>query len=538
VSATAADAVVVGAGHNGLVAAILLARAGWRVTVLERADEPGGAIRTAEVTLPGFRHDLYAANLNLFMGSRFFAEHGGDLFRHGFSVVAAEQPFGSVFPDGRFVGVSTDPDATRALLESVSAADARAWTELSAWFDAIAPHLFPLLGQPMPSLSAARLVWRGYRALGKEWPLDLLELTAQSSRAFVEGRFESPEVRALVAVWGMHLDFPPDVPGGALFAFLETFASAANGMALGVGGARSLIDALVALLESLGGEVVCGAEAERIVVEHGRAVGVDVRDGGRVTARRAVIANLTPAMLFGKLLAPEALPPSFRRKIGRYRYAPGTMMVHLALDDLPSWQAGDDVRRWSYVHVGPYLDDMGLAYQQAVAGLLPVQPTLVVGQPTAVDPSRAPEGKHILWVQARVLPGVVRGDAAGEIHETSWDLVKDAYADRILAILERYAPGLRDRVLARAVLSPLDIERGNPNLVGGDHLGGSMHPAQHFFLRPVPGWSRYRTPIDRLYMCGAATWPGAGVGAGSGYLLARTLTRRRGVRSWIEHRIS
>ncbi len=525
-----ADAVVVGAGHNGLATAILLARAGWQVTVLERSDGPGGAVRTAEVTLPGFRHDLYAANLNLFVGSPFFAELGKELFAHGFAIASAPRPFGSAFPDGRFVGVSTDGTETRASIAALSEPDAVAWEGLESWFHRIAPHLFPMLGVPMPSARSARAFASSRRALGKEWPFELARLVTQSTRELTEGSFESREVQALVASWGMHLDFPPDLPGGALFAFLETFASATHGMALGRGGASSLVDAMASLLRSLGGTIVTGAAVDRIVVSNGRAVAVEVAGGERYTASRAVIANLTPAALWGRLLPLESLPAAFRRGVAAYRYAPGTLMIHLAMSDLPHWSAGRHVREYSYVHLGPYLDDMSLAYQQAMAGLLPERPTLVVGQPTAIDPTRAPGGKHILWVQVRVLPGRIRGDAAGRIGATDWDAAKESYADRVLELLEGYAPGVRDLVLGRHVISPADLERANPNLVGGDHLGGSMHPSQHFFLRPVGGWSRYRTPVDALYVCGAGTWPGAGVGAGSGYLLGKQLLAPR--RPW------
>jgi phytoene dehydrogenase-like protein len=523
----AADAIVVGAGCNGLAAAVLLARAGWTVTVLEREDEPGGAIRTAEATLPGFKHDLYATNLNLFLGGSLFAELGAELARHRFEVVRATRPFGSAFPNGAFVGVSTDEEETLASIRRVSDRDAAGWPELAAWFGRLAPHLFPLLGSPMPSAATVRALWRGWRELGTTGGLDAARLVLQSTRELVEESFESREVQAAVAAWGMHLDFPPDVPGGALFAFLETFASAAHGLALGRGGARTLVDALVSMLREAGGELVTAAEVERIAVGNGVAHRVEVRGGRQYDASRAVIANVTPAVLAQLLGAAAA--GDLRRRLERYRYAPGTLMVHLALEDLPRWFAGDAVRSYAYVHVGPYLEDMSLAYHQALSGLLPERPTLVVGQPTAVDPSRAPEGKHVLWVQARVLPARIRGDAAGEIAATDWDEAKDAYADRVLALLEEVAPGLSGLVLGRHVLSPLDLERANPNLVGGDQLGGSMHAAQNFFLRPFPGWSRYRTPIAGLYLCGAATWPGAGVGAGSGYLLAKELTRPRGL---------
>ena len=513
---SASDAVVVGAGHNGLVAAILLAKAGWSVTVLERSDEPGGAIRTTEVTLPGFKHDLYAANLNLFMGSAFFREHGDEVLACGFEPVVAQRPFGSVFPGGRFVGVSTDSAETVAAIRELSEADADAWRELAAWFAAHAGTLFPLLGTPMPSFAAGRVLLAGMRQHGRRWPLELSRLVLQSSRELVEEHFESRELQALVAAWGMHLDYPPDVPGGALFALLETFAGAANGMVLGRGGARSLVDALATMLERNGGTIVCDAEVERIDIAGGRACAAVTADGARHPATKALVANLTPRALFGPLVPLDLLPADFRRRVRGYRYAPGTMMVHLALEELPPWVAGDHVRGWSYVHVGPYLDDMSLAYQQAVAGALPERPTIVVGQPSAVDSSRAPDGKAVLWVQVRVVP---RG--------IPWEEASESYADHVLALLDEYAPGIRDGILGRHVISPLEIERANPNLVGGDQLGGSMHPAQNFFLRPFAGWSRYTTPIDGLYLCGAGTWPGAGVGAGSGYLLGKELTRRR-----------
>ena len=166
---------------------------------------------------------------------------------------------------------------------------------------------------------------------------------------------------------------------------------------------------------------------------------------------------------------------------------------------------------------------MTKAYTQCLDGLLPEAPVLVVGQPTALDPSRAPEGKHILWVQVRVLPKHVKGDAAGEISGSDWAKIKNAYADRVMAIIEAHAPGTLRSVLGRSVFSPDDLEAENPCLVGGDNLSGSHHLDQNFLFRPVAGFSRYKMPMKGLYMCGAATWPGAGTGAGSGYLLGKML---------------
>jgi phytoene dehydrogenase-like protein len=242
-----------------------------------------------------------------------------------------------------------------------------------------------------------------------------------------------------------------------------------------------------------------------------------------VEAKRAVIAGVTPTALAGTLLANGSGDAGYDTGAAKFRYGPGTMMVHLAASDLPDWSAGEELKRFAYVHLAPDLDMMARVYSEALAGLLPAEPILVVGQPTAIDPTRAPEGKHVLWVQVRVLPAEIRGDAAGAIEARDWEEAKETYADRAIDILERYAPGTKAKILARAVESPADLERRNPNLVGGDQVAGSHHLSQNFLFRPIPGWARYETPVKDLYLIGASTWPGAGTGAGSGYMLAKML---------------
>jgi phytoene dehydrogenase-like protein len=199
------------------------------------------------------------------------------------------------------------------------------------------------------------------------------------------------------------------------------------------------------------------------------------------------------------------------------------MMLHLALKAPLKWNAGNELSNFAYVHVAPNYGYMTRAYSQAMAGLLPEAPLLVVGQPTAIDSSRAPEGKHIAWVQVRVLPKHVKGDAAGKIKSSDWQKIKDAYADRVIDLIESYASGTKKNILAGAVFSPDDLESENTCIIGGDNLSGSHHLDQNFMFRPVAGYSRYKMPMNRLYMCGAATWPGAGTGAGSGYLLGKML---------------
>lgn len=483
------DAVIVGAGHNGLAAGVILARAGWKVLILESQPAPGGAVRTEEATLPGFRHDLYATNLNAFAGSAFAQEFAADLAAHGLAFTRAAKAFCSVFPDGDMVGVSTSLDDTLADLRRLSPHDAHSWRALVERFGRAGPRLMSTLRQPMPS-------WAAFKAIGH------LPLVMQSTRGFVERHFEHPKVQALVAVWGMHLDFPPHVAGGALYPFLSCMAAQANGLAFGKGGARTMVDAMAGLFGKMGGELRCSSRVSEVIVESGAATSVVVH-GERVTARRAVIANLTPTVLFKLVGEP------FPAKVRRYRYGPGTMMIHLALSELPAWR-DPRAREFAYVHIGPTLEGMSRTYRDAVRGVLPDEPVLVVAQPTVVDPSRAPRGKHVLSIQVRVVP-------------RAFD--KETYADRTLVRLEHHAPGLRHKILGRYVLSPADLERANPNLVGGDSVAGSHHLGQQFIFRPFLGWSRYRTPIRRLYLCGASTWPGAGTGAGSGWLLGNMLAK-------------
>ncbi len=517
------DAIIIGAGHNGLATAVHLASRGWKVGVFERNAVAGGAVQTREVTLPGFRHDLFAMNLSLFAGSPFLAAHGALLNRHGLAFAPAGDTFSTAFPDGTWFGVSTDLETTAGRAAAFSKEDAAQWRQMVAEFGSDAPHIFGVLGNVMPSFALAKVLYKAWRAKGTGWLMDMFNLAISSPRGFLDKKFQSEKIKATIAAWGMHLDFPPDVAGGALFPYLEAMANQSFGMVIGKGGADVMIKALSGALHELGGELHLGAGVAAIETRDGCATGIALADGQRFGASRAVIANAAPTHVFGKLLHGGSSDADYDRRIAKFRPGPGTLMVHYALDDLPDWTAGAELKRFAYVHLAPDFASMNRAYNEAKAGLLPAEPVLVVGQPTAIDPSRAPDGKHVLWVQVRVLPAEVTGDAAGKIKAASWDKIKDAYADRVTSIIERYAPGFSQRVLARAVFSPADLERENPNLIGGDNLGGSHHLDQFFLFRPVPRWSRYRTPVDRLHLVGASTWPGAGVGAGSGYLLGKML---------------
>ena len=519
------DAVVIGAGHNGLVAAAALAKAGWSVVVLEAEDAPGGCVRSGEVTVPGVVHDLYSTNQNLFRQSPAYDAWQDELEAHGLRFAHSDKPFCNVFDDGTALRAYADLDRTADELARHSPADADGLRRLHGRFQDLAKVVLPLYGTALPSAGAAAAAARGAAAVGAERTAELARLLLDSTRELGRSYFETSQAQALLATWGMHMDFGPDVSGGAVFPLMETFSNIAEGMVVAQGGASKVSEALVGVIEESGGTVRLGTRVARVLTEGGRATGVETEGGERVGARRAVVANLTPHVLFDRLLAGEPLADEFRRKVARYQHGPGTFMLHLALDAPVPWAAGPDIAGFAYVHVAPTVDDLARTYQQSLAGLLPDSPLLIVGQTTAVDPGRAPEGTHVLWIQVRTVPGEIRGDAAGEITATDWDAATEPFADRVLAKLERFAPGVSDHVVGRYPMSPADLEAHNANLIGGDSLGGSVHLRQNLAFRPFPGWTRYETPVEGLYLCGAATWPGPGNNGTSGWLVAERLTR-------------
>jgi phytoene dehydrogenase-like protein len=515
------DAIFVGAGINALAAAFLLGRAGWRVLVVDRNEEPGGSIRTQALTLPGFHHDIGAMNLNLFVGSPFYQEHKEELARNGADFVIADRSVGSVFPDGRFLGITMNSVETSRAIGDFSKPDAEAWADWSADFERCAPFLFQIFGSPAATAGSSDYPFGDMADVPVDIQPVLKGILLNSQRENLTARFESTEIQAMIAAWGLHLDYAPDIDGGCFFPFLETNIDARNGISLAKGGSGRLIESLVALVRETGGEVRCAASVEKIVLEDGRAAGVRLEGGEVIKSAKAVVASVTPEALLE--LTDGHLPEPEMRRARNWRFGPGTMMIHLALSDLPQWQA-EGARKSFYIHIGPTLDYMARAYQEGLAGQLSSEPFCVVGQPTLFDPSRAPTGKHVLWVMVRCVPATIKGDAAGEISGRSWTPdVKEAFADRVLNVIEGYAPGLRKFVLARTIHAPTDLEALNPNLVGGDLVAGSAHLDQFYGQRPFPGYAHHKMPIPGLYMCGASTWPGGGAGTGSGTLVAGSL---------------
>lgn len=526
-----ADVVFVGAGHNALISAARLAEAGYRVLVLERADQVGGALRSAEITEPHFISDLFATNLNLLLPNPGFNRWKGKLEDYGLRLAWSPAPYANVFPDGTSLCVFHDANKTEASMAARDPRDLAGWKELHNSFKDFSETLLPFYGPPMPSLMNIRLITRALHRAGRKKVLALARIITATTRELGDAYFCTPEAKALIATWGLHLDFGPDVSFGAMFPFIESFSDMENGISIAEGGASSVSEALASLVRSFGGDVRTESEVVRIVTTGGKAAGVALASGEVIRARKAVVAGVGPNALFNGLLRDDpAVSEQLRVRARRYQYGPGTMMIHLSLDGPVPWNASEDLRQFAYVHIAPYVDDLAKTYQQAQAGVLPDSPLLIVGQSSVVDPTRSPDGKQVLWIQVRALPSSPKSDSLGQIPAKSWDQIKEAYADRVMDIMEEYASGFKSLIRNRVTLSPADLERMNPNLVGGDSISGSHHFWQNFAFRPWDGSSRYAMPLPRLFMTGAATWPGGGLNGMSGWNAAGEILRRSKMR--------
>jgi phytoene dehydrogenase-like protein len=327
----------------------------------------------------------------------------------------------------------------------------------------------------------------------------------------------------------LHTGLGPDAAVSGFMTQVIAVAIQEGGMPIPRGGGARLVDALVQLIRDHGGVCETGRDVERVLVQDNEAVGVRLCGGDTVTASRAVIANVTPTQLYERLLDGEATPRVAASARG-FRYGRSEMQIHFALSDQPKWEGDDRLARTAIVHLTPGLDGVSRAVNEAERGLLPAAATVVVGQPLTMDPSRAPDGAGLLWVQLQELPWHVKGDAGDELDakDGAWtEELRERYADRIQARIAAHVPNLESALLKRVVLSPADLQAANINLHHGDPYSGSLALDQNLLWRPFPASPGHSTPVKRLWHIGASTHPGPGLGAGSGTLVAKRLLRRR-----------
>src|SRR3954447_25327540 len=494
------DAVIVGSGVNGLAAAALLAKAGWDVCVLERNDWFGGAIKTAEITEPGFKHDVFSAWHPLWVGGPVHPQLAGDLARHGLDYVNTDHPTATAFPDG----------SSGFLLRTAEANTEELGPEWPGVLDRFFPNAdlsFGILGAELWSKQGAGLALKAMRRLGRDGARDFAGELLISARDWLETTFASEKAHGVLAPWVLHTGLGPDAAASGYMAQVIAVAVQEGGMPIPVGGGARLADALVGFIREQGGTCETGAHVERAFTG-----GVRVAGGEAIGARRAVICNTTPTQLYGDLLG--GAPPPFR-------YGRSEMQIHFALSEPPKWEGDERLGRTAIVHLTPGLDGVSRAVNEAERGLLPAEATVVVGQPLTMDPSRAPDGRGMLWVQLQELPWHVKGDAAGELDpgDGTWDDdLRERYADRIQARIAKHVPNLDSSILKRVALGPHDLQNANVNLFHGDPCGGSLALDQSFLWR-----APRRTTVKGVWHVGASTHPGPGLGGGSGALVAQQL---------------
>jgi phytoene dehydrogenase-like protein len=507
------DAVVIGAGPNGLVAANVLADAGWSVLVVERSPDPGGAVRSSEVTAPGFVTDLFSAFYPLAAASPVLEalrlDGFGLTWTHAPNVVAHARP-------GREAAVlSRDLATTMASVECGAAGDGERYRALHERWEAISTPFMESLLAPFPPVRAGASLARHAGARGMR---DLLRTALLPVRRMIEEEFRGESAGLLFAGNALHADLTPDMSGSALFGWMLVGLGQQYGFPVPVGGASALTAALVRRAEAGGVQIRCGRTVTDVVVSGGRAVGVVV-DDRRITCR-AVLADCDVRTLLLGLVGEQHLQSRVRRDLDRFQRAASTFKVNWALSSRVPW-SDPTVHGAGTVHVADSLDELTVTAAQLAMSQIPSDPFLIVGQMTTADPSRSPAGTESMWAYTHV-PQQTIADAGDGGLTGAWTPDEiERFTQRIEARIEALAPGFGSTILARHVQTPSSLESSNPNLVGGEISGGTAQLHQQLVFRPIGGRARPETPIANLYLASASAHPGGGVHGACGNNAAR-----------------
>ena len=498
------DGIVIGAGPNGLVAANLLADAGWKVTVLEAADTPGGAVRSAELTEPGFIHDVFSAFYPLAATSPIIKGFG--LERYGLKWVHAPLVLAHPTPDGSCAALSMDLDETAANLDGSAPGDGESWRELYSVWEEVGAHLVKALFTPFPPVMpplkiAARLGPKGF--------LRFARMATLPVRRLADENFRGPEGGLLLAGNALHSDLAPESVMSGFYGWLLTSLGQDVGYPVPKGGAGRLIDALTARLDDKGGTLMCNSKVGEVIVRGGRAVGVRTVGGDEFQTGRAVLADVGAPALFMDLVGEDHLPQDFLADLRRFQYDNGTVKIDWALSSPIPWKS-EEAQRAGTVHVARDIDHLTMMATQLQMQLIPEHPMLVLGQMTTTDPSRSPAGTETAWAYAHV-PQHPRGDVAGRMTGIWDERETDDFVARMEDQIEELAPGFKDKVVGRHVMTPPVMESMNANLVSGAVNGGTAQLHQTLVFRPTPGLARPETPIMNLYLASASAHPGGGV---------------------------
>ena len=517
--APARDAVIVGSGHNGLVAANLLADSGWDVLVLEGQDEPGGAIRSDDSLRPGYVTDWFSAFYPLAAVSpalsRLELERWGLRWSHAPDVLA------HVLPDDRCAVLSRDSEKTAASLDEFAVGDGAAWLTMLAEFEHIRDQLLDTVFTPFPPVrSGVRLA----RRLGVGDLLRFVRFALQSARRVGDERFRGDGAPLLLAGNALHTDLAPDTPGSAIYGWLLAMLGQTVGFPVPVGGSGTITDSLVSRLRSLGGRIRTSADVVSLDISDGRVRGVRLSDGEQIAAS-TVLADVAAPYLYRELIGGQYLPRTLQTDIDRFQWDVPTLKINWALSRPIDWTARG-ARSAGTVHLG--VDMNGLTRYAAALAMreVPKDPFVLLGQMTTSDLSRSPTGTESVWAYTHLARGV----------EYDSRTIK-RQVRRIETLLDKHAPGFTESVLDLRIQSPADLQETDHNLVRGAVAGGTANIYQQLLFRPIPGLGRAETPIDGVYLASASAHPGGGVHGGPGANAAYAALRRASAVGGVHRRI-
>lgn len=520
-SVRSADAVVIGAGHNGLVAAAMLADAGWDVLVLEAQAEPGGAVRSAEL-FPGYVSDLYSAFYPLSVASPVFGSLG--LEDHGLRWTHAPAVVGHArAPDDEDAPlIYRDLSRTVAELDRHHSGDGDRWAALFEQWLNIKDGLLSTLFAPFPPMRGAVQL---LRKLGTSGALELARTLLLPAGVMAEQLFSGDAARLLLSGNAMHADVPIDAPGSGVMGYLLIMMAQDGGWPVPVGGAGQLTAALANRARSAGAQIACGREAVGIEVRDRRAVAVRAADGTTVRVRRAVIADTSAPRLYGELLPADAIPDAVVRNMNRFVWDTPVLKINYALDSPIPWRS-KSLNEAGTVHLGADHDGLIRWMADLNTATLPERPFMLFGQMTTADPSRSPAGTESAWAYTHLPRGV--GD----------DASADRLSEAVDRVLEEHAPGFCDHVVGKTIQRPSDLEASDANLHDGAVNGGTSQLYQQLIFRPAPGFGRAETPVENVYLGSAGASPGGGVHGICGRNAARAALGSDGARGWPRRRLS